>query len=138
MYKPKPNISYASRPTPSISHSSKRFRYKQAIFQRLRNAAASERELMKDINVPGSERKTFDRAVKDLVGIGVLTKDEKSGKLYAYGHEPPETVEINVGSSNLKLTFPVNREQAKKIVKKCPSLRKDKETSTVLKETEIL
>jgi len=129
MYKQRSNPQYATK---------KRFRYKKAIFQRLKNGPALKVELKKSMNVPSSEAKTFDRALNELKDIGAVTMDKKTGKLYAHGHEPPETIEINVGSPKLNLTVPVKREQAKKIIKQCPSLKKDKEASTVLKETEIL
>ncbi|MEM2703726.1 MAG: hypothetical protein QXR45_11260, partial [Candidatus Bathyarchaeia archaeon] len=89
-------------------------------------------------NIQPYQRRTFDRALDDLYKLDVIRKDEKTQKIYAYGHEPPETVQLTVHTENLDLTIPAKREQAVQIVEKDPLIKRNEEAKMVLKETGLL
>jgi hypothetical protein len=129
-YKKIPNNIYRVR---------KRASYKMKILETLaKQGPLRKAQIKKALNVPPKQERTCERAFKELKDGGLATEDESTGMWYARGQEPPETVEIRVGSPNLELTIPAKREQAKKIIEKTPELKRDKKASTVLKETGLL
>jgi len=131
-------MSYRNIRYKGLQYGRTRLYFKRTVFQTLKdNGPHTKKELKNILKVERFQEKTFDRAVNDLKFIGAIIEDEH-GKLFAYGHEPPETIEVHVGSPNLELTVPVKREQAKKIIEKAPELKRNKEASTVLKETGLI
>ena len=129
MYSPNPHLSYTQRP---------RFRFKKEIIKNLRQTPLTKAELKKACKVPPYQSKSFDRALNELYELDVIRQDEKTQKIYAYGHEPPETVQVTVRTENLDLTIPTKREQAVKIIEKDKLIKSKKEVLTTLKETGLI
>lgn len=63
---------------------------------------------------PGSKR-TFYRAVKDLLDYGMLKKNER-GEVYLPGMELPEEITVEVGPRRLRVNIPLRTKLAKKIL----------------------
>ncbi|MEM3700997.1 MAG: hypothetical protein QXL57_09085 [Candidatus Bathyarchaeia archaeon] len=122
-----------------MQYKPKHLRLQTAVFRKLvKEGPKTTKQLINELKVSSKDERAFYRGIKELKDIGVVTQNEKTQALYAYGHEPTEIVKLNVGSQNVNLTIPVNREQVPKIIKKCPSLTRNREASAVLKETNLL
>jgi len=129
---------YGQAPNPHYARKTDRFLLKRQIIKNLRQRPLTKAELKIACNIQPYQRRTFDRALDDLYKLDVIRKDEKTQKIYAYGHEPPETVQLTVHTENLDLTIPAKREQAVQIVEKDPLIKRNEEAKMVLKETGLL
>lgn len=128
-YKPVQNPNYARNT---------RLKFQKRIIQELRQRPLTKAELKIACGVRPSQRRSFDRALNDLHNLNIIKKDEKTQKIYAYGHEPPETVQLTVHTENLDVTIPAKKEQAVKVIEKDPLIKRNKEAKIVLTETGLL
>ncbi|MCS7124694.1 MAG: hypothetical protein NZ932_04685 [Candidatus Bathyarchaeota archaeon] len=132
MYKRIPNLHYARNARNT------RFLLKRKIIKSLRQRPLTKAELKIVCNVQPHQRRSFDRALKDLHNLDIIRMDKRTQKIYAYGHEPPETVQFTVHTENLDVTIPAKKEQAAKVVEKDPLIKRNKEARIVLAETGLL
>lgn len=79
-------------------------------------------DIMNQLNVPSEEKRKVYRAIKDLKELDVVK--EKNRLLYPYGHEEPETIKVTVGPRALRLTIPLKKELAKRLLKRRPLIRR--------------
>lgn len=94
------------------------------------------KKLKKELKVPSREERTFQRGVEDLETLQVIKN--VNGKLVLLGQEPPEEIHVTVGTGNLEFNIPLKREQAKKVIQKIPSIKKEATTRKVLEEVDLV
>jgi hypothetical protein len=96
----------------------KRMRWDKRILQWLKtNGAHFPFEIMKELNVPEREKRSFYRAIERLIDLEVVTKQD-DGKIARVGYENPEKLSISIGPRPLRISLPIPTGTAKRILEK--------------------
>lgn len=105
-----------------MTDESKRKMWKRKILKKLRSEGPQRiPDLMDKLDVPSEERRTFYRAISDLREIDVIRGEHI---LHTSAQEEPTEVRLSVGPRALRITVPLSKELAKRVLNKRPRIKR--------------